>query len=235
MKHYAVSALRHIFPGNLEAKLLNFHFSYVQPMRLELDGPTLVVSPHADDEVIGTGTLLSTCKDVTVLLLTRDRSKHTRNIREKEFHACARYLRYEPIILEPTVYDGEGFKQLSSSHLIDHVNRSKNIFIPSPMESHPDHAAASRCVLSLPISMLKNKNIFLYEVWSSLPKISHFLPSNKRQLEALEIYKSQLNEFDYAQLIRTKSQYRGVMVSEVEAEGYLRIEASQIKRWQFGL
>jgi len=189
----------------------------------------LVIAPHPDDEAIGCGGAV--CKHaargdrvVAVFLtsgelglkhLPREKAWTTR---EAEARRAAKILRLAATeflhLPDWTAGDHvpEGARLLTP--ILQH-ERPKIIYLPHPLECHPDHQAA------LPILRAASRKakfteakLLGYEVWTPLSEhdsvedISKTMPL---KLRALRAHRSQLKEFDYVKAVRGLNEYRGVM------------------------
>lgn len=90
------------------------------------------------------------------------------------------------------------------------------IYVPHPLESHPDHKAA---LLILRTALRKvrpgERKLLGYEVWTPLSEPDSVEDISKlmsRKLRALRAHASQLKEFDYVRAVRGLNEYRGVMM-----------------------
>jgi len=194
----------------------------------------LVIAPHPDDEVIGCGGALCAHRDsgaqISVVFLTSGELglKHLPReqawaIRESEARKAAKVLGVEKL----------NFLRCSDWTLEDEISKASErlgpllqeqspdvIYVPHPIEAHPDHrvalpivqAAWQSCSFSAPA-------VRLYEVWTPLSSydivqdITEFMP---QKLHALREHASQLKDLDYLQAVTGLNQYRGVMAGRCQ-------------------
>jgi N-acetylglucosamine malate deacetylase 1 len=189
----------------------------------------LVIAPHPDDEAIGCGGAV--CKHaargdrVAVVFLTSGELGLKKLLREKAWTIREAEAKRAAKILGAA--DTE-FLHLPDWTAGDHVKQGARllapilqreqpeiIYLPHPLECHPDHQAA------LPILRAASRKakfteakLLGYEVWTPLSEhdsvedISKTMPL---KLRALRAHRSQLKEFDYVKAVRGLNEYRGVM------------------------
>ena len=191
----------------------------------------LVVAPHPDDESIGCGGAISkhslrgdrvvaaflTSGELGLKHLPRERAW---KIREAEACAAARILG----LAEVAFFRGPDWG------LADHIakvacdlrsvlerERPQLIYLPHPLDSHPDHIAAIRILRAGLKSNSAVPELRGYEVWSPLSRFDHtedITSTMNRKLRAIRAHRSQLKEFDYACAIRGLNEYRGVLAGK---------------------
>jgi LmbE family N-acetylglucosaminyl deacetylase len=156
------------------------------------DGPIVVVAPHADDEVLGCGGLLSWASQLGmhchVLQLTATnelRSSEAAEVdrligvtrravlgqpeRAIDFSRLREWLDYEITTLQPSV-----------------------LAIPNPSDPHPDHLIVHEVLRSLTIS--KKTAVLAYEGLVPLERVTHYLDLRAvavRKFTALKAYRTQ--------------------------------------------
>jgi N-acetylglucosamine malate deacetylase 1 len=190
----------------------------------------LVISPHPDDESIGCGgTLLKHAKqrdEIHVVFLTSgEKGGHGRSeaetirVRESESHKAARVL---------------GVRKLEFWHLPDGAVRStrdavdrlrkklkqfnpNTIYVTHDHEMHPDHRGAVRLLRrALGGQERKRPDIFGYEVWTPIQKLSEIVdisPYFEKKLRAVRSYRSQCAVVGFVEAVRGLNRYRGEMHS----------------------
>lgn len=192
----------------------------------------LVIAPHPDDESIGCGGAL--CKHagrgdrVVVVYLTSGelglkhlpREKAWR-IREREARAAANLLGVTEVVFmrgpDWRVGD-EASKWAGALSAIFKREMPELIYLPHPLEWHPDHQAALPIVnAALTQSEIPAPTLRGYEVWTPLSEYDHvedigaMMP---RKMRALRAHRSQLKEFDYERAVRGLNQYRGALAAK---------------------
>lgn len=148
-------------------------------------GTTLIVAPHADDESLGCGGVISLLRkygqNVYILLLSDGTLSHPnskeypaerlRDIRENELVNAAAVLGVEPqnIIFcrfkDRSVPDqsSEGFDDaLKNINKILSIIRPQSIFVPWRRDPHPDHQAAFQLIQA---AITENAKIYEYPIW----------------------------------------------------------------------
>lgn len=206
----------------------------------EMDN-VLIIAPHADDEVIGCGGLISHLvtkkKKITILIITQEstrsiskRVENSVSIRISESYAAKQKLGYNDLIyfnfpeLELS-NESELSKQFiyKLNSIIDDV-QPQNIFIPNMNERHPDHRFIGNRSLELIKNKIKNKELsqivqlFIYEVWGPINMNSYFLfPKNimKSKIDAMRCYQTQLESVDYLSILKFINSYRGRIVQDI--------------------
>jgi len=144
----------------------------------DLRRPTIIFSPHPDDETLGCGgTIIKKKKagaDVNIVFMTDGCRSHPHlisekeliTIRAKEALAASRILGVEEnSIIFLDFKDGELNKNKDSAvRKVIEILRSKQpdeIFIPWRTEAHPDHLATNRIVLTA--LQMYHRKIIIYE------------------------------------------------------------------------
>jgi hypothetical protein len=191
--------------------------SYKKPGPLILNGRTLVVAPHFDDELIGCFSILKNHDNVTVLILTTSLSDQDELRYEESYKLSLKHkylLRHIKLIK-----DGSG--KFVSKKFSFPLKDYENIFIPSLYDRHPDHFLISMFFLKKLI--FTSKSVYLYEVWSSLPYFSHYSFINGEKLDDLNIFKSQVSTYSYSSLVENRAKYRGVECDHEMCEAFLKI------------
>lgn len=148
-------------------------------------GTTLVVAPHADDESLGCGGVISLLRKygqiVYILLLSDGTLSHPnskayppeklRDLREKELLGAAEILRVPP---ENIIFCRYPDRNVPSKHtegfdgavknivkMLEIIN-PQSIFVPWRRDPHPDHQAAFQIIQAAKISEAK---IYEYPIW----------------------------------------------------------------------
>ena len=148
-------------------------------------GTTLIVAPHADDESLGCGGVISLLRKygqlVYILLLSDGTLSHPnskaypleklRDLREKELLDAAEILRVPPenIIFcrypdrnVPTIHS-EGFDgAVQNIAKLLAIVQPQSIFVPWRRDPHPDHRAAFQIIEAADTAVAK---IYEYPIW----------------------------------------------------------------------
>jgi len=138
----------------------------------------VIVAPHPDDEVIGCWTLLRSGAIDRVIYYTRTRTD--------EIRRTAKYFGFEAIIPD----NDQHFKNIVAS-IINDVDK---IYVPHPMDHHPDH----RRVTFLIQSLYSRQQIMYYSVDMNLPWAIKPLgiDAHSKYYDLITCYPSQQKEFD---------------------------------------
>ena len=212
---------------------------------------SLVLAPHQDDESIGCGGTLNLLTraggsfDVVYLSdgqaggklgipVTDGYRKDLQLIRKKEAEmACAVLGASRLYFLGGT--DSQLHLETDLSEKIAELLRQQNydlIFCPWPHESHSDHAAAFSILQSaLRMSPKRNLKIWPYEVWTPLipNRIIDISKAFETKRKAISLYKSQMENTDYAEAFTGLARYRSIQVPGAKyAEAFLEGDADFI-------
>lgn len=241
----SLNIIKKILFKNMTYKFAKFTSSInLKPVELELneDQKCLCLCPHADDESIGMGGLLSLYpKNFDIILLTDGRKgikdlspEEVTKIREEEFKNAMqvagisdyRFLRIE----DKKLFDGfNEFKKIS-------LEKYDYVFVPNIIDQHPDHKAVSLLLNNLLDSGAKvktNLKICFYEVWSTLgfvnayADISGVIDSKKNMIYC---YKSQTAQKDYEYHAIGLNQYRGMFKDKKYVEAFCALSLDEFKR-----
>lgn len=185
----------------------------------------LVIAPHPDDESLGCGgTLLLHRRmehDVRIVFLTDGErgikkvpAREVRSIRHAEAVAAARALH----IPEENLYflalpDGKVGQHAGTCFELRNILEEYDpdtIYLPSFLESHPDHYAAN---VLLKNNLVREVRIGAYEVWTTfqpniLVDISSLIDIKRHVIEQ---YSSQIRELNYLEAITCLNRYRAAM------------------------
>ena len=202
----------------------------------------LCLSPHADDESIGMGGVLSLfAGNFKVILLTdgrkgiKDKSaENVIKIREEEFQNAMKVAGVE----EYNFLSAEDKKLLDSFDLFKDINLEKYdyIFIPNIIDQHPDHKAVSLLLKNLLDKNAKVKpdlQICFYEVWSTLGLVNSFVDiSNviQKKTSMINCYKSQTAQKDYEYYALGLNQYRGMFKDKKYVEAFCVLNVEEFKK-----
>ncbi len=193
----------------------------------------LVVAPHADDESIGCGGLLSLYGNQADLLLITDGSKgyttHTYSnendlvqIRSIEFNNAAKLANVKSVFC-CNIVDGTVKKSKNKIYQFD-IKNYNYIFVPNRYESHPDHNVLSAYFKSMKRKQKSKAKIFEYEVWTPLRHPTWYLDITSvadKKREMIKQHKSQLKDIDYLTKGMALSCYRGIFIVSEYAEAFM--------------
>lgn len=201
----------------------------------------LVVAPHADDESIGCGGLISLYgKQCDLLLLTDGRKGHTTDkyknenelvsIRKLEFKRVAEIADVNKIHFLD-IEDGT-VKQSKKKVCAFDIKSYDYIFVPNRYESHTDHKAVFSIIRTMKRKQHSKAVIFEYEVWTPLRHPTWFLDISsvvEKKKQMITQYTSQLADIDYVQKGLALSCYRGMFNNTEYTEAFLYSNFSGIK------
>ncbi|MBN1276164.1 MAG: PIG-L family deacetylase [Deltaproteobacteria bacterium] len=217
---------------------------------IELTGKrALVFSPHPDDETIGCGGSLAlhaaAGDQVKVVFLTDGAKGDTSGRIDRDSYVAIRQKEAERACACLGISDFEFWsyedRGLAGSRgvlrrIMDlfEVFRPELVYVPSPMEFHPDHRAACFLVCDAIKGCPFDFDVAFYEVgqpiWVNLlVDISSVIDLKQRAIEA---YESQLRERDYKGMIMALNRFRRLTLSEgvTHAEGYSFWSSDMIRK-----
>ena len=186
-------------------KLIRNKYKYKKTSKIELCQPSLLIVPHADDELIGCYSLISGhhIKDVVYCRFSEKEMGETRLQELKEFLA----------ITESNLYVSNGILQDDIWCLLK-KNKYNSIFLPSPLDWHYEHRCLSHLLLNI-ISYIPNYNpdVYLYSITvphCDFGNLRYGILSDQNQKkkwgEFVRCYKSQLHlpirRFQYKEKIQ---------------------------------
>lgn len=213
----------------------------LKPTELVLNENTkcLCLVPHADDESIGMGGLLSIYPKLFDVILLTDGRKGIKDvstdeaikIREEEFK-CA--LAAAGGGNEYKFLHAEDKKLLDSFDLFKTIDISvyDYIFVPNIIDQHPDHKAVSlllKRLLESGVNVKSDLKICFYEVWSTLGLVNAFVDISdviEKKKAMINCYKSQTAQKDYEYHALGLNQYRGMLKDKKYVEAFCVIEVN---------
>lgn len=216
----------------------------LKPIELDLKetDKCLCLAPHADDESIGMGGVLSLYpKNFDVILLTDGKkgikdlgTDEVTKIREEEFKSAMQVAGIENF----SCLRAPDKKLLNSYNLFITIDISKYnyIFIPNIIDQHPDHKAVGILLKQLIKNGTKIKpglKICFYEVWSALGLVNAYVNisdvlGNKKNM--INCYKSQTAQKDYEYHALGLNQYRGMLKDKKYVEAFCILELSDFEK-----
>ena len=203
------------------------------------DGPWLTFAPHADDETFGLGgsMLLAKQKNIeTNVVFVTDGAlggdKDHESLVEKRVEEAKRAT--SALGVTNTYFFAEpdsGVRVCERlinkiSTLIEETNPN-SIFIPTPLEFHPDHRATSELVWrSVQRLVSYTGDVYSYEV-SNLAPINLLIDTSAvahQKYEIVKIYASQLTENKYLNLVKAVDTARtfSLPLDTIAAEGLFK-------------
>lgn len=202
----------------------------------------LCLAPHADDESIGMGGLLSLYPELFDVILLADGRKGIKNlptdevikIREEEFKNALNIAG----INEYKFLRAEDKKLINSFELFKTINieNYNYIFIPNIIDQHPDHKAVSILLKKLLDEKTKIKTdlkICFYEVWSTLGFVNAFIDISEvidSKKSMINCYKSQIAQKDYEYHALGLNQYRGMFKNKKYVEAFCVLDLNEFKK-----
>lgn len=217
----------------------------LKPSELALSGNSkcLCLVPHADDESIGMGGLLSLYpKNFDIILLTDGRKgikdvfvEEAIKIREDEFK-CA--LEVAGGVNSYKFLRAEDKKLLDNFDLFKTIDISDYdyIFLPNIIDQHPDHKAVSLLLSRLLKNGTKvksNLKICFYEVWSTLGLVNAFVDISEvieKKKAMINCYKSQIVLKNYEYHALGLNQYRGMLKDKQYVEAFCILDTKDFLR-----
>lgn len=216
----------------------------LKPKEFELGENTkaLCLCPHADDESIGMGGVLSQfSKNFDVILLADGRKgikdlsvEEVIKTREDEFKCAMQVAGIENY----SFLRAEDKKLLDNYELFKTIDIEKfdYIFIPNIIDQHPDHKAVGLLLKKLIESGAKVKpdlKICFYEVWSTLGFVNAFVDISgvaEKKKAMINCYKSQIAQKDYEYHALGLNQYRGMLKDRKYVEAFCVLEIEEFKK-----
>ena len=203
------------------------------------DGPWLIFAPHADDETFGLGgsMLLAKQKNIeTSVVFVTDgalggdkdyESLVAKRVEEAKRATSALGVTNTYFFAEPDRGVRVCERLINKiSTLIEETN-PKSIFIPTPLEFHPDHRATSELVWrSVQRLVSYTGDVYSYEV-SNLAPINLLIDTSAvahLKYEIVKIYASQLTENKYLNLVKAVDTARtfSLPLDTIAAEGLFK-------------
>lgn len=215
----------------------------MEALQIKPNDKILILAPHADDESIGCGGLISLyAKQIDVILLTDGRFGGTDNpetiakIRHKEFEdnmKKAGVNQYQCL----NIHD-RNLKNCFNIFSKIQFDKYTHIFIPHEREQQRDHKIVFPFILKSRIN--KNTIIAGYEVWTPIEYPNFYLNISehiKTKKALMNTYRSQLKFNDYTAAAVGLNRYRGLQTGVLYGEcfyikyfGELKIQHSFIRR-----
>ncbi len=199
----------------------------------------LMIAPHQDDELFGCYGLLSKIKrqnaSIRVVYLSDgslgapglERSEELTFLRCSEAKQVLHHMHIDEFSFK-NMPDGELAQHLKEITLIiknEIINYSPDTIIyPHHKDVHPDHMAASRSVKRALNEANVNINLIGYEIWNKIDKPNLYIDLNEDEVEIklslAQMYRSQMELYDYISLLKKLLVYRGEENGSQYAEAY---------------
>lgn len=196
----------------------------------------LVFAPHPDDEIFGCGgtlaLLVSMGAKVRAIILTDGEAgmaegiPNARDLRRNESCRAAGVVG----CLEPEFWSLPD-RGLVAQALVERMarriveERADLIFLPSPLEIHPDHQAVALAGLSALSLAALPCQVFFYEVSQPLSEPTHLIAIDRvmaKKREAMACFTSQLAQLPYHERISGLNRYRAYHLDGAEyAEAFI--------------
>jgi glycosyltransferase involved in cell wall biosynthesis/LmbE family N-acetylglucosaminyl deacetylase len=203
-------------------------------------GKWLVFAPHADDETFGMGGSLLLAKqqkiEVTLVVMTDGQSGNSDNqkdicqTRKLEVQQIANYLELENWIWLGEKDRGLGLSDALIAKIKDIIDTEKpeHVFIPSPMELHPDHRMTAEVVCQAMNNLSIKAELYCYEI-SVQSQINVLIDTSsviEEKKSLISLYKSQTSQNNYLDVVLALDKARTyTLPAQVSyAEGFTRIE-----------
>lgn len=202
----------------------------------------LCLAPHADDESIGMGGLLSLYPKLFDVILLTDGKKGIKNlpidevikIREEEFKNALSIAG----INEYQFLHAEDKKLLENFNLFKTINIENYdyIFVPNIIDQHPDHKAVSLLLNKLleeKTNIKSDLKICFYEVWSTLGFVNSYVDISEVidfKKNMINCYKSQIAQKDYEYHALGLNQYRGMFKNKKYVEAFCVLDVNNFKK-----
>ncbi len=205
----------------------------MQYLKLDPNDSVLIVAPHADDEIIGTGGLIVKYASQCDVLLLSDgrRGRRKDSSRTENETAEMRKDEFRRVMVEA------GVRSFRSLAIPDHKVRWNMlrifrtsferkysfVFIPNRFDGHKDHRAAYKAFYLMTRFWFPRPVLCEYEVWNPLRKPNLLLDISdcyERKHELLMGYPSQLECMDYDGMMYGINRYRGACANKRMCEAY---------------
>ncbi len=209
----------------------------------------LVLAPHPDDETLGCGGSVCIHADagdsVKIVFLTDGSKGDSSKTAEKEAYIALRrreaeqachclgvsdteFWLYEDRSLYMVLECADRFSALMAEY------RPDLVYVPSPLEIHPDHRAAAFLTEKYARTCEDDFSAVFYEVSQPLVFVNTLVditPVLNRKNQAIQIYESQLRERPYGEFTLAMNRYRSLTLDNTvtHAEGFFVCEAKQMR------
>ncbi|MEF3168547.1 MAG: PIG-L family deacetylase [Deltaproteobacteria bacterium] len=210
-----------------------------------------MLAPHADDETFGCGgtiALHAASGDPVMVVVLTDGARgnisrryldaeYIRMRRDEAREACRILGAADPIFLEFADRSLWGEIPRARGKLMEILEdfRPERIYAPSMLEYHPDHRAAAALLLTFMGDVSPDLEIAFWEINQPLCVncLVDISPVLSQKEAAIRVYKTQLEELDYADHILSLNRFRAMTLPlpTTHAEGFSLWPAYGIRRW----
>jgi LmbE family N-acetylglucosaminyl deacetylase/glycosyltransferase involved in cell wall biosynthesis len=226
-----------------EEHLIPYHASDLTGRRV------LCLAPHPDDETLGCGgalALYGRARDpVKVIFLTNGSAGDSKATMEKDAYirlrrqeaekACS-ILGVTDVAFWPYPDRGLAGSRGALPQMITLLNdyAPQLVYIPSPMEFHPDHRAACFLLCDAITSHDGDFDVAFYELGQPIcvNRLVDITPVLEQKKDAISVYESQLKEQPYDELCFSLDRYRSMTLPGgiTHAEGFSVYSSDMIKK-----
>jgi glycosyltransferase involved in cell wall biosynthesis/LmbE family N-acetylglucosaminyl deacetylase len=212
----------------------------------------LTLAPHPDDETIGCGGSLAlhvqAGDPVKVVFLTNGAKGDSTGRIDKDEYVALRHMEAEEACKHLGITDVEFWayedRALASSkgklsRLIDLLNDFKPelVYVPSPLEFHPDHRSAALLLEDAVSNCESSFDIAFYEANQPLRVnvLVNITPVLQTKLDAIECYQTQLREMPYGEICLSLNKFRSLTLAKeiTHAEGFSLWKSTLIRKIGF--
>ncbi|QNL22335.1 PIG-L family deacetylase [Hyphobacterium sp. CCMP332] len=192
--------------------------------------PTLILTPHADDEVLGSYAFLNDYATV-IYFGIEDRETISRDTRLREVEAVSKFCRFSYQILDNPVNGYESSKLISVIENLINTIEPKRILIPEKSYNQDHRAVHDAAITALRPHDINHfvPEVLLYEQIHSFiwPEVGKFVPNYFKsiniddKIKAYQLHASQVREHRSIEKIKNMAAIRGAMCNAKYAEGFL--------------
>ena len=212
----------------------------------------LSLAPHPDDETIGCGGSLAlhvkAGDPVKVVFLTNGAKGDSTGKIDKDEYVALRYMEAEEACECLGITDVEfwGYEDRALadskgklSRLIELLNeyRPELVYVPSPLEFHPDHRSAALLLEDAIRNCEPDFDVACYEANQPLRVnvLVDITPVLQIKLNAIECYPSQLREMPYGEICLSLNKFRSLTLAKeiTHAEGFSLWKSTLIRKIGF--
>lgn len=201
----------------------------------------LVLAPHADDESIGCGGIMSLYpQNFDAVCLTDGR----KGIKSLPIEECIKVRKEEffKAMQKAGIRSFEIF-DIEDKHLIENYEKFRHlniqdydfIFVPNLLDQHPDHKSVS-LLLNRLLKEQKHKStlkIAFYEVWSTLALPNVFVDITEvatKKRELINTHRSQVEAKNYTDKALALNAYRGLLRDKDFAEVFCMVDEKTFEK-----
>lgn len=204
----------------------------------------LVFAPHADDETFGMGGTLLLAKEqginTSLVIMTNgilglvDKEKSlTANIRYEEAKKAAHLLGMQNVTFLDEEDRGLSMNEaiIKKIHTLILQHQPDCIFIPAPLELHPDHRMTAFIVWQALQDIEQTPDIYAYEI-SVQGFINTLIDTTsvaQQKHQVMQIYQSQIQQNNYIEIVQALDKARTYTLENTvkSAEGFLKLDRTE--------